>query len=117
MATREIEQKVKLELDNERAQEQLNAFEDEGTEYFEHESECDLRTNIRDGATRKQDTVSNLSGETSGNRNLSETLEFAMIHLEINADYLRQAEPRTESRGVPDLLKTDGTRIKKVHGR
>ena len=33
------------------------------------------------------------------------------------ADYLRQVEPRTESRAVRALLTTDGPRIKKLQGR
>ena len=39
-----------------------------------------------------------------------------MIHLNIYADCLRQAEPRTESRAVRASLTTGGTRIKKLHG-
>ena len=45
-------------------------------------------------------------------RNLSESSD-----LDIFAIYLRQAEPRNESRAVRALLKTGGTRIKKLHGR
>ena len=37
--------------------------------------------------------------------------------LDTYADYLRQVEPRTESRAVPALLTTGGPRIKKLHGR
>ena len=50
-------------------------------------------------------------------RNLSEPLEFTMMHLDIFADHLRQAEPRTESRAVRALLTRGGTRIRKFHGR
>ena len=50
-------------------------------------------------------------------RNLSEPSEFTMMHLDTYADYLRQVEPRTESRAVRALLTTGGPRTKKLHGR
>ena len=50
-------------------------------------------------------------------RNLSEPSEIILMHLDIYADYLRQAEPPTESRAVGDLLTTSGTRITALHGR
>ena len=48
-------------------------------------------------------------------RNLSELSEFTLLHLDTYADYLRQVEPRTESRAVRTLLRTGGTLIKKLH--
>ena len=39
-------------------------------------------------------------------RNLREPSEFTMMHLDIYADYLRQANPRTESRAVRPLFTT-----------
>ena len=50
-------------------------------------------------------------------RNLKEPSEFTMMHLDTYADYLRQVEPRTESRAVRALLTTGGPRMKKLHGR
>ena len=50
-------------------------------------------------------------------RNLSEPSEFTLIHLNTHADYLRQVEPRTESRAVRALLTTGSPRIKKLRGR
>ena len=50
-------------------------------------------------------------------RNLSEPSEFTMMHLDTYADYLRQVEPRTESRAVQALLTTCSPRAKKLHGR
>ena len=49
--------------------------------------------------------------------NLSEPSEFTRMHLDTYADYLRQVEPRTESRAVRALLTTGGLRTKKLHGR
>ena len=88
----------------------------ESTKQFEQENICDLRAHIRHGATWKQNTVNNLSGGHQVIRNLSEPSEFTMMHLDTYADYLRQVEPRTESRAVRALLTTVGTRIKKLHG-
>ena len=50
-------------------------------------------------------------------RNLSEPSEFTLMHLDTYADYLRQVEPRTESRALRALLKTGGPRMKKLRGR
>ena len=50
-------------------------------------------------------------------RNLSEPSDFTMMHLDTYADYLRQVEPRTESRAVGALLTTRGHRTKKLLGR
>ena len=50
-------------------------------------------------------------------RNLIEPSELTMMHLDIYADYLRPAEPRTQSRALGALLTTGGTRIMKFHGR
>ena len=50
-------------------------------------------------------------------RDLSETSEITLMQLDTYADYLRQVEPRTESRAVRSLLTTGGPRIKKLHGR
>ena len=50
-------------------------------------------------------------------RNLSEPSEFTMMHLDTYADYLRQVEPRKESRAVRALLTLGGPRTKKLHVR
>ena len=38
-----------------------------------------------------------------------------MMHLDTYEDYLRQVEPRTESRAVRALLTMGGPRTKKLH--
>ena len=40
-----------------------------------------------------------------------------MMNLDIYADNLRQAEPRTEARAVRALLTTGGLQIRKLRGR
>ena len=44
-------------------------------------------------------------------RNLSEPSEFTLMHLDTYADYLRQVEPRSESRAVRALLTTGGPSV------
>ena len=123
LATRKIEQKVKLELENERSQEELNAFEASEVEETKSPSSLIMKLIVMSGklfgmvphGSKIQSTISVAGHQVI--RNLSETSEFTLMHLDIYADYLRQGEPRTESRTVRALLTTGGTRIKKLHGR
>ena len=92
LVRKEIEQKVKLELENEKLQEKLNIFEATEVEETKAPSSLSMKHNV-------------ISGQ-----------RFGMMHLDTYADYLRQVEPRTESRAVRALLTTGGPRIKKLHG-
>ena len=68
LATKENEQKVKLELENERTQDQLNAFEASVVEETKVASSLSTKLNLISGQTfGKQDTVDNLGGGASGN--------------------------------------------------
>ena len=123
MATIEIEKKVKLELKNERTQEQLNAFEASEVEEMKAPSSLSMKLNLISGETfgmvpqgsKMQSKISLVGHQII--RNLSEPSLFTMMQLDIYADYLRQAEPRTDSRTLRALLTTGGTRTKKLHGR
>ena len=74
LVTKEIEQKVKLEMENEKITgktERLRGIRgrrNESTKQFEHETKCDLRAEVRYGATRMQITINNLSSGTPGNQ-------------------------------------------------
>ena len=120
-ATREIEQKVKLGFENERAHNQLNAVEAAKVEETKAPSSLSSKLNVISGQTlgmlpQGSKTQSIISGHQV-TRNLSEPSEFTLMQLDIYADYLRQAEPRTESRAVRALLTTGGTRTVKHHRR
>ena len=111
MATIEIEKKVKLELKNERTQEQLNAFEASEVEEMKAPSSLSMKLNVISGKTfgmvpqgSKMQSKISLAGHQVI-RNLREPSEFTMMQLDIYADYLRQAEPRTESRTVRESHK------------
>ena len=81
----------------------------------------DYREAARDAINRvQQELVTKEIISVAGHqviRNLSEPSEFTLMHLDTYADYLRQMEPRTESRAVRALLTTGGPRMKKLHGR
>ena len=123
LVAKELEQKVKLELENEKTQERLNAFEASEVEERKATSSLSMKINVISGQTigmlsqgsRIQSIISVARHHVI--RNLSEPSEFSMMRLDLYADYLRQVEPRTESRAVRALLTTGGSRIKKLHGR
>ena len=49
-------------------------------------------------------------------KNLSEPSEITLVHLEPYADYLREKDPKLDSRAVRALLTTGGPRLMKVDG-
>ena len=107
LMTKEIEQKVKLKLENEKIQEKLNAFEaSEVEETKAPTTSLSMKQNVNSGQTfgmvpqgNKIQSIISVAGHQVI-RNLSEPSEFTMIDLDTYADYLRQVEPRTESRAV-----------------
>ena len=111
---------MKLELKNERTQEQLNSFEAFEVEEMKAPSSLSMKLNAISGQTfgmvpqvNKIQSISSVAGHQVIS-NLNEPSEFAMMHLEIYADYLRQAEPRTELRAVRAFSPTSGTRKKEI---
>ena len=123
LVTKEIEQKVKLELENEKLQEQLNTFETTEFEETKAPSSLNMKLNVISGQRfgmvpqgSKIQSIISVAGHQVI-RNLSEPSEFTLMHLDTYADYLKQVEPRTESRAVRALLTTGGPRMKKLHGR
>ena len=122
LVTKEIEQKMKLELENEKLQEQLNTFEATEVEETKTPSSLSLKLNVISGQRfgmvpqgSKIQSIITVAGHQVI-RNLSEPSEFTLMHLDTYIDYLRQVEPRTESGAVRALLTTGGPRIKKLHG-
>ena len=49
-------------------------------------------------------------------KNLSEPSEITLVHLDIYADYLKEKDPKLDSRAVRALLTTEGPRLMKVDG-
>ena len=126
LVTKKIEQKVKLELKNEKLQEKLNTFEAtevEETKAPSRPSSLSMNFMVISGQRfgmvpqgSKIQSIISVAGHQVI-RNLSEPSEFTLMHLDTYADYLWQVEPRTESRAGQALLTTGGPRKKKLHGR
>ena len=123
LVTREFKLEVKLELENEKLQEKLNTFEASEVEETKAPSSLSMKLNVIYGQrfgivpqTSKIQSIISVAGHQVI-RSLSEPSEFTLMHLDTYADYLRQVEPRTESRAVRALLTTGGPRIKKLHAR
>ena len=103
LVTKEIEQKVKLELENEKLQEQLNTFEATEIEETKAPSSLSMKLNVISGQRfgmvsqgSKIQSIISVAGHQVI-RNLSEPSEFTLMHLDTYADYLRQVEPRCAS--------------------
>ena len=114
MLTKEIEKKGKLELENEKLHEKLNAFEASEVKKTKVPSSLSMKLNVISGQRfgmvpqgSKIQSIFSVAGQQVI-RNLSEPSEFTLMHLDTYADYLRQVEPRTESRAVRALLTTGG---------
>ena len=109
LVTGEKEQKVKLELQNERTQEKLNAIEASEEEETKAPSRLSMKLSVifRQAfvmvpqGSKIQSTTSEAGYQVI--RNLSDSSGFTLMHLDLYADYLRQAEPHTESRVVRAL--------------
>ena len=116
-----IEQKVKLELENEKLQEKLNTFEATKVEETKAPSSLSIKLIVISGQRfglvpqgSKKHSIISVAGQQVI-RSLSKPSVFTLMRLDTYADYLRQVEPRTESRAVRALLTTGGPRIKKLN--
>ena len=101
LVTKEIEQKVKLELENEKLQEKLNTFEATEVDETKAPSSLSMNLNVISGQRfgmvpqgSKIQSIISVAGHQVI-RNLSEPSECTVMLLDTYADYLRQVEPRT----------------------
>ena len=107
---KENEQKVKLDLENEKTQEKLNTFEPTRGRVNENKRSLSMKLNVIFGQMlgmppqwSKTQSILSLAGHQVI-RNLSEPSEFTSMHLDTYADYLRQIVSRIESRTGRALL-------------
>ena len=120
LVTKEIEQKVKPELENEKLQEKLNNFEASDVKETKAPSKLSMKLKVvsgqRFGTVTQGSKIQSISSVAGHHviRNLSELSAFTLMHSDTYADYLRQVEPHSESRTVRALLTTGGPRIKKL---
>ena len=91
-AIKEVEQKVKLELENKRTHDQLNAFERSTRENTKAPSSLSIKLNVFSGQAfgmvpqvSKIQSIISLAGHQLI-RNLGEPSEFTMIHLDTYVD-------------------------------
>ena len=96
LVTKEIEQKVKLELENEKLQEQLNTFEATEVEETKAPSSLSMKLIVisgqRFGMVTQGSKIQSIIS-VAGHRvisYLSEPSDFTLMHLDTYADYLRQ---------------------------
>ena len=116
LVTKEIEQKVKLELENEKIRERLNDFGASKVEETKAPSILSMKLNVISGQTfrmvpqgSKIQSIISVAGHQVIRKDLNEPSEFTMMHLDTY-------ETRTELRFVRALLTTGGPRTKKLHG-
>ena len=123
LATKEVEQWVRSELENTDLRETLNTL-GKTTKVADKEEprKQGLKLNVISGRTfgmTKEGTKIMSIISVAGHqvvKNLSEPSEITLVHLDIYADYLREKDPKLDSRAVRALLTTGGPRLMKVDG-
>ena len=123
LATKEVEQRVRSELENTELHEKLDILgktvkEEDNQEPKKQGLKLNFISGKTFGLTRdgiKIMSIISIAGHQVV-KNLSEPSEIMSVHLDIYADYLRQKDPKLNSRAVRALLTTRGPRLMKVDG-
>ena len=123
LATKEVEQWVRSELESRDLRESFNSL-DKTTKVEDKEEprKQGLKLNVISGKTfgmtregTKIMSIISVAGHQVV-KNLSEPSEMTLVHLDIYADYLKKKDPNLDSRAVRALLTTGGPRLMKVDG-
>ena len=122
-ATKEVEQWVRSELESTDLRESFN-IRGKTTEKEDKEEprKQGLKLNVISGRTfgmTKEGTKIMSIISVAGHqvvKNLSEPSEITLVHVDIYADYLREKDPKLDSRAVRALLTTGGPRLMRVVG-
>ena len=123
LATKEVEQWVRSELESTDLRESLNVLgKTTKAEDKEEPKKQGLKLNVISGKTfgmtkagTKIMSIISVAGHQVV-KNLSEPSEITIVHLDIYADYLKEKDPKLDSRAVRALLTTGGPRLMKVDG-
>ena len=123
LATKEVEQWVRSELESTDLRENFNIL-GKTTEKEDKEKprKQGLKLNVISGRTfgmTKEGTKIMSIISVAGHqvvKNLSEPSEITLVHLDIYADYLREKDPKLDSRAVRALLTSGGPRLMRVDG-
>ena len=123
LATKEVEQWVRSELESSDLRECFNILgKTTKVEDKEEPRKQGLKLNAISGRTfgmTKEGTKIMSIISVAGHqvvKNLSEPSEITLVHLDIYADYLKEKDPKLDSRAVRALLTTGGPRLMKVVG-
>ena len=121
LATKEVEQWVRSELESTDLRESFNVLgKTTKVEDKEEPRKQGLKLNVISGKTfgmTKEGTKIMSIISVAGHqvvKNLSEPSEITLVHLDIYADYLKEKDPKLDSRAVRALLTTGGPRLMNV---
>ena len=123
LATKEVEQWVRSELESTDLRESFDVLgKTTKAEDKEKPKKQGLKLNVISGKTfgmtkagTKIMSIISVAGHQVV-KNLSEPSEITLVHLDIYADYLKEKDPKLDSRAVRALLTTGGPRLMKVDG-
>ena len=123
LATKEVEQWVRSELESKDLRERIDILGKTTKEEDKQKPrKPGLKLNVISvktfGMTKegtKIMTIISVAGHQVV-KSLSEPSEIMLVHLDIYADYLREKDPKLDSRAVRALLTTGGPRLMRVDG-
>ena len=121
MATKEIEQRLKQEIERHQRNETISAgtLEPESGDNLEVRSNCNtlkMETAKLFGITKIGARIMSIItiGVHEVTRNLSEPSDQTLVHIDVYGDYLQTISPQTPSRALKALLTRVGEKINKV---
>ena len=122
LATKEVEQWVRSELESTDLWEKFDILSETTKEDTQEPRKQGLKLNVISGRTfgmTKEGTKTMSIISVVGHqvvKNLSEPSAITLVHLDIYADYLREKDPKLDSRAVRALLTTGGPTLMRVDG-
>ena len=122
LATKQFEQWVRSELESTDLREKFDILSKTTKEETQEPRKQRLKLNVISGrifGMTKEGTKIMSIISVAGHqvvKNLSEPSEITLVHLDIYADYLREKDPKLDSRAVRALLTTGGPRLMRVDG-
>ena len=122
LVTKEVEQWVRSELESTDLRGKNDILSKTTKEDKQEPRKQGLKLNVISGRTfgmTKEGTKIMYIISVAGHqvvKNLSEQSEIKLVHLDIYADYLREEDPKLDSRALRALLTTGGPRLMRVDG-
>ena len=122
LATKEVEQWVRSELESTDLWEKFDFLSKTTKEDIQEPRKQGLKLNVIScktfGMTKEWTKIMSIISVAGHQlfKNLSEPSEITLVHLDIYADYLREKDPKLDSRAVRALLTKGGPRLMRVDG-